>query len=158
VLLEQGIGAHFQHVPYRGTGPAMQDLLAGRIDFICDIAVTAVQSIRNGTVKGLANLSGERSAVLPDLPTAVEKGYPAVRAATWTALFAPKGTPAAVTAKLNTATLAAMTSAGFAEKLQDLAANLVAPDRRSQAYLTGFVKSEWDKWGAAIRAAGAIPK
>ena len=76
VMLDQAIGTNIQHVPYRGTGPAMQDLLAGRIDFLCDIAVTAVQNIKGGTVKGLANLSGQRSAVLPDLPTAAEKGYP----------------------------------------------------------------------------------
>jgi tripartite-type tricarboxylate transporter receptor subunit TctC len=158
VLLEQGIGAKLQHVPYRGTGPAMQDLLAGRLDIICDIAVTAVQNIGNGTVKGLANLSSERSAALPDLPTAVEKGYPSVQASTWTALFVPKGTPASVATKLNAAMIAAMSSPGFGDQVKKLAATMVSPERRSQAYLAGFVKSEWDKWGKAIRAADAIPK
>ena len=101
VMLDRALGTNIQHVPYRGTAPAMQDMLAGRIDFLCDIAVTAVQNIKGGTVKGLANLSGQRSAVLPDLPTAAEKGYPSVQAYTWTALFLPKGTPPAVAAKLN---------------------------------------------------------
>jgi tripartite-type tricarboxylate transporter receptor subunit TctC len=158
VMLDQALGTHIQHVPYRGTGPAMQDLLAGRIDFLCDIAVTAVQSIKGGTVKGLANLSGQRSAVLPDLPTAAEKGFPAVQAYTWTALFLPKGTPAEVANKLNAATVAAMNAPGLQEQMNGLAATLVVPERRTQAYLAGFVKSEWDKWGAAIRAGDAIPK
>ena len=158
VMLDRALGTNIQHVPYRGTGPAMQDLLAGRIDFLCDIAVTAVQSIKGGTVKGLANLSGQRSAVLPDLPTAAEKGYPSVQAYTWTALFLPKGTPPAVVAKLNAAAVAAMNGTGLREQLDNLAATLVAPERRTPAYLAGFVNSEWDKWGAAIRAGGAMPK
>ncbi len=158
VMLDRALGTNVQHVPYRGTAPAMQDLLAGRIDFLCDIAVTAVQNIKGGTVKGLANLSGQRSAVLPDLPTAAEKGYPSVQAYTWTALFVPKGTPPAIVAKLNAAAVAAMNGPGLREQFDKLAATLVAPDRRSQAYLAGFVNSEWDKWGAAIRAGGAMPK
>ena len=74
VMLDRAMGTSITHVPYRGTGPAMQDLVGGRIDFLCEIAVTAVQNIKSGTVKGLANLSNLRSPVLPDLPTAVEKG------------------------------------------------------------------------------------
>jgi tripartite-type tricarboxylate transporter receptor subunit TctC len=154
-MLEHGIGAQFQHVPYRGTGPAMQDLLAGRLDFICDIAVTAVPNIKSGTVKGIANLSGSRSPLLPQLPTMVEKGYPGVSAATWAGLFLPKGTPAEIAAKLNAAVVSTMKAPGFAEQLTDLAATPVATDRRSQAYLTSFVKSEWDKWGPIIRASAS---
>jgi tripartite-type tricarboxylate transporter receptor subunit TctC len=158
VMLEQALGTKLQHVPYRGTGPAMQDLIAGWIDFICDIAVTAVQSIKSGTVKGIANLSLVRSPVLPDLPTMAEKGLPSVAAYTWTAVFLPKGAPAQAAEKLNAAVVGAMNGPGLKERLNDLAATLVAPDRRSQAYLSKFVASEWDKWGAAIRAGGAIPK
>ena len=73
-----GDGHHAQHVPYRGTGPAMQDLIGGRIDFLCDIAVTAVPSIKAGTVKGLATLARPRMAMLPDLPTAAESGLPSL--------------------------------------------------------------------------------
>ena len=158
VMVDQAMGANTQHVPYRGTGPAMQDLLAGRIDFLCDIAVTAVQSIKSGTVKGLATLAGRRLPVLPDMPTAAESGLPTVRAYTWTAVFLPKGASPQVVAKLNAATVTAMNSPGLSEQLSDLAAVLVTPERRTPAYLAGFVKSEWDKWGAAIRAGGAIPK
>ena len=91
VMLDQAMGTNAQHVPYRGTGPAMQDLIGGRIDFLCDIAVTAVPAIKGGTVKGLATLAGRRMAVLPDMPTAAESGLPSLRAYTWTALFAAEG-------------------------------------------------------------------
>jgi len=158
VMLDQAMGTNAQHVPYRGTGPAMQDLIGGRIDFLCDIAVTAVPAIKGGTVKGLATLAGRRMAMLPDLPTAAESGLPSLRAYTWTALFLPKGAPQAIAAKLNAATVEAMNGPGLREQLNDLAATLVTPERRTPAYLTGFVKAEWDKWGAAIRAGGAIPK
>ena len=158
VMLDQAMGTQIQHVPYRGTAPAMQDLVAGRLDFLCEIAVSAVPSIKSGSVKGLANLSRERSPVLPDLPTAVEKGLPAVQAYTWTALFLPKGTPEPIAARLNAATVQAMNGPGLREQLDNLAATLVAPERRTQAYLLGFVKSEWDKWGSAIRAGGAVPQ
>ena len=158
VVLNTAMGTDITHVPYKGTGPAMQDLVAGRIDFLCEIAVTAVQNIKAGTVKGLANLSGLRSPVLPNLPTAAEKGYPSVQAYTWTALFLPKETPAPIAAKLNAATREAMKSPGLAAQLQDLAATPVAPERQTAAYLDGFVKSEFVKWSEAIRAGGAIPK
>ena len=147
-----------QHLPYRGTGPAMQDLIGGRLDFVCEIAVTAVPNIKAGNVKALANLSALRAAALPDLQTAGEQGLPSVEAYTWAALFAPKGTPAPVVAKLHAATVAAMDSPGLRDQLAGLAATLVAPERRSSEYLAGFVKSELAKWGEAIRAGGALPK
>ena len=83
---------------------------------------------------------------------------PSLRAYTWTALFLPKGAPQAIAAKLNAATMEAMNGPGLREQLNDLAATLVTPERRTPGYLAEFVKSEWDKWGAAIRAGGAIPK
>ena len=158
VMLDRAMGTNITHVAYRGTGPAMQDLVGGRIDFLCEIAVTAVQNIQSGTVKGLANLSNTRSSVLPDLPTAAEKGLPSVQAYTWTAVFAPKGTPEPVIAKLNNATVTAMSGPGLREQLDNLAATLVAPERRSAAYLGDFVKAEFAKWGEAVRAGGALPK
>lgn len=158
VMLDRAMGTTIQHVPYRGTAPAMQDLIAGRLDFLCEIAVTAIPNIQAGTVKALANLSGQRSAALPDLPTAAERGLPSVQAYTWTALFGPKSTPAPIVAKLQGVTVAAMNGPGLNEQLNSLAATLVAPERRSSDYLAGFVKSEFVKWGEAIRAGGALPK
>jgi tripartite-type tricarboxylate transporter receptor subunit TctC len=158
VMLQRAMGTTIPHLPYRGTGPAMQDLIAGRLDFLCDIAVTAVPNIKGGGVKALANLSAQRSAVLPDLPTAGERGLPTVEAYTWVALFAPKGTPAPIVAKLQAATVAAMNGPGLLEQLAGVAATLVPPERRSSEYLGRFVKSEFEKWGDAIRAGGALPK
>jgi len=158
VMLDNAMGTHVTHVPYRGTALAMQDLLSGRIDFLCEIAVTAVQNINAGTVKGIAVLSPTRSPVLPNLPTAAEKGLPTVQAYTWTAVFLPKGTPAPIAARLQKATVEAMDSPGLREELQKLAATLVTPERRSSAYLGQFVKDELVKWGNAMRASGVIAK
>ena len=157
VMLQRAMGTTIPHLPYRGTAPAMQDLIAGRLDFLCEIAVTAVPNIKAGGVKPLANLSGQRATVLPDLPTAGERGLP-VEVYTWAALFAPKGTPAPIVAKLQAATAAAMDQSGLREQLDGVAATLVAPQRRSSEYLGRFVKDEFDKWGEAIRAGGALPK
>lgn len=158
VMLDNAMGTHITHVPYRGTALAMQDLLSGRIDFLCEIAVTAVQNINAGTVKGLAVLSPTPSPVLPTLPTAAEKGLPTVQAYTWTAVFLPKGTPAPIAARLQKAAVEAMDSPGLREELQKLAATLVPPERRSSAYLGQFVKDELVKWGNAMRASGVIAK
>lgn len=158
VMLDNAMGTHITHVPYRGTALAMQDLLSGRIDFLCEIAVTAVQNINAGTVKGLAVLSPNRSPVLPNLPTAAEKGLPTVQAYTWTAVFLPKGTPAPIAARLQKATTEAMDSPGLRDELQKLAATLVGPERRTSAYLGQFVKDELVKWGNAMRASGVIAK
>jgi tripartite-type tricarboxylate transporter receptor subunit TctC len=158
VMLQRAMGTTIPHLPYRGTGPAMQDLVAGRLDFLCDIAVTAVPNIKSGSVKALANLSAQRSPVLPDLPTAGERGLPSVEAYTWAALFAPKGTPAPVVARLHAAAVAAMNRPGLRERFEGVAATLVAPERRSSDYLSRFVKSEFEKWGEAVRAGGALPK
>ena len=92
------------------------------------------------------------------MATAAEKGFPSVQAYTWTAVFAPKGTPDAVVVKLNQATVAAMNGPDLREKLDALAATMVAPERRTAAYLGQFVKDEYAKWGDAIRAGGALPK
>ncbi len=138
----------------------MQDLIAGRIDFLCDIAVTAVAAINNGNVKALANLSTTRSPqCCPNLPTAAELGLPTVAAYTWAALFVPKNTPEAVVTKLNSAARGGHGGQGAPRAARKVcAATLVAPERRTPAYAATFVKSEWDKWGAAIKAGGAIPQ
>jgi tripartite-type tricarboxylate transporter receptor subunit TctC len=154
--LSSAIGASFQHVPYRGTGPAMQDLQGGRIDFLCEIIVTAVPHIQGGKVKAIATMSSNRAAVLPDLPTVAEKNLPAAQAYSWTAFFLPKNTPAAIVRKLHDATVQAMDTPAVRDQLESLGSVIVAPDRRSPDYLAGFVKSEIEKWAGPIRASGAI--
>ncbi len=154
VVLDAAMGVKVTHVPYRGTGPAMQDLQGGRIDYLCEIVTTGKPQVDGGTVKALAVMSKERTPVLPNLPTTHEEGTPA-DAYTWNAFFLPKGTPPAIVKKLNDAMVQAMETPAVKERLSSLGANLVAPDRRSPEYLAGFVTSEIQKWEGPIKESGA---
>jgi tripartite-type tricarboxylate transporter receptor subunit TctC len=153
VVLNTAMGVDITHVPYRGTGPAMQDLQGGRIDYLCEIIATGKPQIDGGTVKGIAIMTQERSPVLPDLPTAAEQGLP-VEAYTWTALFLPKGASDAVVKKLNSAAVAAINTPAVKERLQSLGATIARPDQQSPEFLAAFVKSEIEKWAAPIKASG----
>ncbi len=153
VVLNSTIGVSITHVPYRGTGPAMQDLQGGRIDYLCDIIATAKAQIDGGTVKGIAMLTRERSPVLPNLPTAREQGTD-VQAYTWSAIFLPKGAPADVVTKLNAAAVAALNTLSVRERFESLGATVAAPDERSPDYLGKFVLSEIEKWAGPIKASG----
>lgn len=155
VLVNAAIGVNITHVPYRGGGPALQDLIAGRLDYLCDIISTTKPQIENGAVKALAILSKERSPVLPDLPTAKEQGLD-VEAYTWNAFFLPKGTPDAIVQKLQTAASETMDMPAVKDRLTGLGAVLVTPERRSPKYLATFVQSEIAKWAGPIKAAGVI--
>ncbi|MPZ59413.1 MAG: tripartite tricarboxylate transporter substrate binding protein BugD [Rhizobiales bacterium] len=153
VVLNSALGVDITHVPYRGTGPAMQDLIAGRIDYLCEIISTARPQVEGGKVKALAIMTKARSAVLPNLATTLEQGTD-VQAYTWNAIFLPKGTPADVVKKLNEAAVAAMNTKAVADRLQGLGATIAPPEQRSSQYLAGFVKSEIEKWAAPIKASG----
>lgn len=153
VVLNTAMGTNITHVPYKGTGPAMQDLVAGRIDFLCEIVSTAKPQIDGGNVKALAIMTKDRSPVLPNLPTTLEQGLD-VQAYTWNAVFLPKGAPADIVKKLHDAIVAAMDTPAVKDRLQGLGAMIVAPDRRSPEYLASFVKSEIEKWAAPIKASG----
>jgi tripartite-type tricarboxylate transporter receptor subunit TctC len=153
VVLNTAMGTNITHVPYKGTGPAMQDLIAGRIDFLCEIISTAKPQIDGGSVRALAIMTKTRSPVLPNLPTAAEQGLD-VQAYTWNAIFLPKGAPADVVKKLHDAAVAAIDTPAVKERLQGLGASVVAPDRQSSEYLASFVKSEIEKWAAPIKASG----
>ena len=156
LLLNQALGTNIQHVPYKGTGPAMQDLQAGRIDFLCEIVVTALPQIQAGTVKAMATLSRDRSPVLPDLPTAYEKGFKDIQAYTWTALLFPKDTPAPIVARMHDAAMQSMADPELQKQLQTLGATIVSSDRTSPDYLRQFLKDEMTKWAEPIRNSGAV--
>jgi tripartite-type tricarboxylate transporter receptor subunit TctC len=155
VVLNTAMGTKITHVPYRGTGPAMQDLQGGRIDFLCEVMSTAKPQIDSGAVKAIAMLTKQRSPALPNVPTAIEQGLE-VEAYTWNAIFLPKGAPDAVVKKLNAAALAAMHTPAVKERLQGLGATIVSDDRATPQYLGGFVKSEIAKWAVPIKASGTI--
>lgn len=156
ILLNRALGTNIQHVPYKGTGPAMQDLQAGRIDFLCEIVVTALPQIQGGTVKALATLSKDRSPVLPDLPTAYEKGFQNIQAYTWTAVLFPKDTPAPIVAKMHDAVARASADPEVRRQLQTLGASIVTSDQTSPDFLAKFIRDEIDKWAGPIRESGAV--
>ena len=153
MLLNAVIGINVTHVPYRGGRPAMQDLIAGRIDYICTLSATARQQIEGKLIKAIAILSRDRSAMLPALASAREQGLD-FEASTWFGFFLPKGTPEPIIQKLNAATVAAIVTPSVQEQLKDVGAVAVAPERRSPGYLHKFVLSEIAKNAAPIKAAG----
>jgi tripartite-type tricarboxylate transporter receptor subunit TctC len=154
VLLNLAMGVEVTHVPYRGGGPAMVDLNAGRIDYICNIVSTAVQAIENKQVKAVATLTRVRTDALPDLPTAHEQGLTDFGAYTWNAIFLPKDTPPAIVARLNAAMRETVKTPATRKRLHDAGLMVVAPERQTPDYLAGFVRDEIKKWGPAVKAGG----
>ncbi len=152
-LMNMVTGLDIIHVPYRGANPAMQDLMSGRVDYLCDIITTAKPQIDGGTVKAIAILTRERSPVLPNVPTAIEQGFD-VEAYTWNAFFLPKGTPEPIVQKLRHATVEAMKTPAVREKLESAGLKFVSEDRTTPEYLATFVQSEIVKWAAPIKASG----
>jgi tripartite-type tricarboxylate transporter receptor subunit TctC len=152
-LLNAAMGVNIAHVPYRGGGPAMQDLIAGRLDYFCTLSGTVASQIEGKLVKPIANLSRERSPMLPALATAQEQGLD-FDASTRFGFFVPQHTPSAVIQKLHDATVEAMDTPSVQERLKEVGAMTVAPERRSPAYLQQFVASEIEKNAAPLRAAG----
>jgi tripartite-type tricarboxylate transporter receptor subunit TctC len=156
VLLNYVIGTNVTHVPYRGTGPATQDLIAGRIDFLCQAITAAKAQIDGGSVRAPALLDASRSAALPNVPTALEQGVKGLEAYTWNALFLPRNAPPAVVKALNTAAIQALKTPVVRDRLVTLGAQIVSDDRTSPEYLGQFVKSEIEKWAPPIRASGVF--
>jgi tripartite-type tricarboxylate transporter receptor subunit TctC len=154
VVLNSVLGINPTHVPYRGTGPAMQDLHGGRIDYLCEIINTAKPHIESGAIKALAIMTKERSPVLPNLPTALEQGTPNLEAYTWSAAFMPRGVPDEVANKLNASIVETLKTGWVRDRLLGMGAEVVSDDRMTRQYLAGFVKSEIEKWAVPIKASG----
>jgi tripartite-type tricarboxylate transporter receptor subunit TctC len=153
-LLNNAIGVSVTHVPYRGGAPAMQDLMAGRLDYQCPLAAIAIPQIKSGQVKAIAVLANKRSSSLPELASAPEQGLAGLETTTWNAFFLPAGTPPAIVQKLHDATVAAMETPAVRTRLTEAGFELVAPDRRSPGYLATFVASEVARWASQIKATG----
>jgi tripartite-type tricarboxylate transporter receptor subunit TctC len=147
------IGVSITHIPYRSGGSAMQDLIAGRIDYQCPVAELAIPHIQGNSVKAIAILTKNRSPTLPNLASAHEQGLANFDAGAWFAFVLPKGTPAAIVQKLHDATVVAMSAPATEERLKEFGDVLVAPDRRSPEYLQKFIQSEIEKWAALMKAA-----
>jgi tripartite-type tricarboxylate transporter receptor subunit TctC len=154
VLLNMAMGTQITHVPYRGSGPALQELIAGRIDFYCDAVSAPLPHIQSNTMKAIAILSRNRAAMLPNLPTAQEQGLADFDAATWFGFFLPRGTPQSIVNRLQEATVRAMREPAVREHMDKLGANVVTASRTTSEYLSSFVRSELEKWTAPIKASG----
>ena len=153
-LLNAAIGVNVTHIPYRGGGPAMQDLVGGRIDYLCIDTPVAIPLIESKQIKALAILTRTRSASLPDLPSAQEQGLAGFEAANWAAFFMPKGTPAPIVAKLQAASATAIGSDAVRKRMKDIGVDPVEPERRSSDYLAKFVDAEIAKWAGPVKASG----
>lgn len=153
-LLNSAIGATITHIPYRGGGPAMQDLMAGRIDYQCLDLPAAFPQIESGSVRAIALLSSDRAPLLPALPTAREQGLADFGVTNWSALFLPPGTPGNTVDKVRRAALAALNTPTVRDRLKDVGATVVAADRQGPQYLASFLASEIERWAALIKRSG----
>jgi tripartite-type tricarboxylate transporter receptor subunit TctC len=154
MLVNAAIGLKVTHVPYRGAAPAMQDLIAGRIDYQCPDTPIAISQIQSKTVKAIAILTRDRSPSLPALATAHEQGLTNFAASNWFAVFLPKGAPAAIVQKLHAAIVAVLDIPAVQVQFREIGADLVPPEHRSPDYLQKFVGSEIEKWAGPIRESG----
>jgi tripartite-type tricarboxylate transporter receptor subunit TctC len=154
VLLQSLTGARFQFVPYRGTAPAMQDLVAGQIDMMIDNTVNALPQYRAGRIKVYAVLADNRSAAAPDIPTVDEAGVPGFHLASWHGLWAPKGTPKTVIAKLNAAVVEALADPAVQKRIADLGAEVPPHEHQTPEGFGAFHKAEIAKWWPIIKTAG----
>ena len=152
--LNAALGVEPTHVPYRGSGLAMQDLVAGRIDYFCALGAAAMGPLEAGNAKAMALLTSERSPLFPKLQTSKEQGLPGIDSYFWTAFFFPKGTPDAIVQKLYDATTQALKSPATVERLKNAGVAPIAPELRTPAYLKTFIASEVDNWAATIKASG----
>ena len=157
-LLNRAIGVNITHIPYRGAGQSMPDLIAGRIDYYCALTAIAISQIESKTVKAIAVFSKSRLPILPNLASAHEQGLSNFDINPWYAFFLPKGTPVPIVQKLREAIVATSATPAVQEKLKELGYVLVAPERRSTEYLGKFVESEIEKWAAVIKASNIKPE
>jgi putative tricarboxylic transport membrane protein len=141
-------------VPYKGTGPALNDLIGGQFDFMCDQTLNVLQPVRGGLIKAYAATTTKRLAVLPELPTAAESGLPGFEITVWFGMWAPKGTPKPVIDTLSVALQEALKSPEVKDRLAAAGAETVSSERARPEALRAHLASEIDRWTPIIRKAG----
>jgi putative tricarboxylic transport membrane protein len=156
LLLNSILGVKPTSVPYNGTGPAMNALVGGQVDYMCDQIVNVVSQVNGGTILAYAIGTAERNPALPNVPTSKEAGLPEFQASAWNALFAPKGTPKPVLDKLTAALNAALDDETTRKRLLELGSDIPDAPRRGQQALAALVKSEIARWTPVIKAAGPL--
>jgi tripartite-type tricarboxylate transporter receptor subunit TctC len=153
ILLNAALGVDVTHIPYRGLGPAMADLMAGRIDYVCDSVSTSLPQIESNSIKAIASTGSRRPAVLPNVATAREQGLD-FEVGTWQGLFLPKGTPEPIVRRLNGAVGEALDTPSVRERFETLGEEVAPRERRSPEYFAKFVAAEIVRWSAPIKASG----
>jgi tripartite-type tricarboxylate transporter receptor subunit TctC len=141
-------------VPYRGGAPALQDIVAGNVDIMCDLAANSLAQVRAGNIKAFAVTAKKRWFAAPEVPTVAEAGAPGVEVTNWLAAYAPKGTPADAVAKLNAAFRTAMADPAVRQRIADQGLEIPPPEQQSPEAFAAYLKAEMDKWGAVIRESG----
>jgi tripartite-type tricarboxylate transporter receptor subunit TctC len=154
VLFENLTKQKVQFIPYRGAGPAMTDLISGTVDLLVVQGAVALPQIRGGKIKALANLSAQRSASMPDIPTADETGVPGLYMSGWFGFWAPKGTPKDIIDKLNAATVEALADPAVQKRFVEFGLDVAPREQQTPQGLAAFQKTEIDKWWPIIKSAG----
>jgi tripartite-type tricarboxylate transporter receptor subunit TctC len=154
LLFQTQIGVEMNTIPYKGTGPAMNDLLGGQVDLLCDQTTQTVPIIKDGRVKVFGVTSLQRLSALPNVPTLDEQGMKGFEVKVWHGMYAPKGTPAPVLEKLNAALKAAMADPMVKQRLVELSSDIVPESKMTSAGLKTHLEAEINKWGPVIKKAG----
>jgi tripartite-type tricarboxylate transporter receptor subunit TctC len=158
LLFNGEAGLHPTSVAYRGTGPALNDLIGGHIDYFCEQVLSVAPAVKGGTIKAFAVSGGARSQALPDIPSAKEAGLPKYQLNIWSAVFAPKGTPEDVTAKLSAALDKALDDPAVVKRLTDLGGAVPGKTERGPAYLEKVLKADVARWDPILKQAIAESK
>jgi tripartite-type tricarboxylate transporter receptor subunit TctC len=158
VYFQNATGTKVQYIPYKGTGPAMQDLLAGRIDYMVDQASNSLPQVRAGKIKAFAVTAKTRLSAAPEIPTVDEAGLPGLYVSVWFGIWAPKGTPRETVAKLNAAMVSALADPAVRQRLGDLGQEITPREQQSPEALAAFHKAEAEKWWPLVKAAGIKPE
>jgi tripartite-type tricarboxylate transporter receptor subunit TctC len=154
ILLDAAMGTKITHLPYRGSAPALQDMIGGRIDFMCEQISTALPQIEGKMVKAIATLGLDRAPGLEDLPTAKEQGIDGLDCGAWGAFMFPKGTPDAIVQRMARAANETVETASVRDRLKAVGVTIPARERRTLDYLIKFIPSEIDRWVGPIKASG----
>jgi tripartite-type tricarboxylate transporter receptor subunit TctC len=158
LLFQKETGTRFAFVPYRGGGPAMQDLVAGQIDLMIIQAAVALPQLRAGAIKAYAVTASSRFPAAPEIPSVDELGLPGIHISGWFALFAPKGTPAAIASKLNAAVVEALADPNVRARLENLGQEIFPREQQTPAALAAYHKAEIERWWPIIKAANIKPE
>jgi tripartite-type tricarboxylate transporter receptor subunit TctC len=153
-LFNSVIGVKVTHIPYKGAGPVMQDLIGGRIDYMCDTIQTGAAQASAGTVRGIAVMSPKRVPIIPDLATTGEQGLKGVEATVWNGYFFPKGTPDAIVRRMNKVMNTMIEEPAMRKRLEELGLEILPPEQRTPEYLAKYLAEEVERWKKVVISAG----